>query len=371
MGQSLSCLRLFRLTLLLLFYACSSDNEYEVVDMNDYPPVTIDFTKLPYQKLSEYNFFKGESLADLIPNKGMLPFKPASELFTDYALKDRYVWMPENQFATTTNAHSSFNFPHSTVLIKTFYYYTTSSSQTVKNLVETRVMIKKNKEWLFAVYEWNEEKTEAFLISEGSTVNLTFTNNNSQTTINYQIPSTSDCMRCHTTGTDFTAAPLGIKPQNLNFNYPFSDGEKNQLLKWEETGYLENNLPNNFETTVDYTDDTQPIDKRVRSYLDVNCAHCHREGGEATTYALRLSYSNTINNQNLGFCIEPEHIMPETMTIINYLVDPGNAHGSMLYNRLITLDENYKMPPIGRTLQHDEAVEMISNWINQINMNCD
>jgi len=37
--------------------------------------------------------------------------------------------------------------------------------------------------------------------------------------------------------------PIGIKPQNLNNNYNYTSGTKNQLSKWIEFGYLENNLP--------------------------------------------------------------------------------------------------------------------------------
>jgi hypothetical protein len=61
-------------------------------------PSEIDFDNLPYKKLSEYGFFKGD-LANLEGNEGVLLYEPASALFTDYAHKSRFVWMPKGSKA--------------------------------------------------------------------------------------------------------------------------------------------------------------------------------------------------------------------------------------------------------------------------------
>ena len=61
--------------------------------------VSVDLTKVPYTNLSEYHFFDGD-IKEQKPNLGVLPYKPASGLFTDYANKKRFVWMPQGTKAT-------------------------------------------------------------------------------------------------------------------------------------------------------------------------------------------------------------------------------------------------------------------------------
>jgi hypothetical protein len=46
------------------------------------------------QKLSEYGFFEGK-LSDLSPRADVLPYDLNTPLFTDYAYKTRFVWMPK------------------------------------------------------------------------------------------------------------------------------------------------------------------------------------------------------------------------------------------------------------------------------------
>ena len=74
--------------------------------------------------------------------------------------------------------------------------------------------------------------------------------------------------------------PIGIKPQNLNKPYNYGNTTANQLSKWIELGILDNcALPSDDNTTVNYNDTSKPIAKRVRSYFDINCAHCHKDHG--------------------------------------------------------------------------------------------
>jgi hypothetical protein len=54
--------------------------------------------KFPYRRLSTYGFFEGE-LAQLAPSEAIIPYQPASSLFTDYALKSRFAYLPEGKKA--------------------------------------------------------------------------------------------------------------------------------------------------------------------------------------------------------------------------------------------------------------------------------
>lgn len=355
----------FNYKYLLLFFfgllaSCSSDDDYQGIDSEE-SPVQLDLSQVPYPKLSDYVFFK-EVLKDQIPVYGVIPFQPASSLFTDYALKKRFVWMPDNTKATYAGDGEILDLPVGAALIKTFYYNNVQPENSTK-ILETRLLIKKQDNWIFANYVWNEEQTEAYLDTEGLDVDITWydSNGNLRNTI-YNIPSAQDCNICHGDFLLNKDLPLGIKPQNLNFNYTFDDGIKNQLQKWIDFGYLEDNLPLNILSIIDYEDTSQSLDLRARSYLDVNCSGCHKDGGYADFYVLRLAFDKTTVDENIGICQIPGHQMPGFEG--DYLLTPGNHEHSMLFARMNTNDFYYKMPMRGRSIIHDEGNALIAQWID-------
>jgi uncharacterized repeat protein (TIGR03806 family) len=343
---------LYFLFFLLTFTACSDDdNSYD-----DIVPVSVDLTRVPYEKLSDYNFFTG-LLKDQQPALGVLPYLPISSLFTDYASKKRFVWMPSGTKATINGTNNVLELPVGAVLIKTFYYDNVQPSNN-RRIIETRIMIRKETGWIFAEYVWNNEQTEAFLNMSGSTTNIEWVKNGENITINYRIPSGPECLTCHKLNDQ--PIPIGIKPQNLNSNYNYTSGSQNQLQKWIAQGYLNNNLPQNIQTVVNYSDESQQLELRVRSYLDINCAHCHREGSHCDYRPIRLAFSETSNPNNLGVCVPPQENIDNSLTNI---VTPNNPRRSVMHFRMTSQDESVQMPLIGKSLIHTEAVTMIENWI--------
>lgn len=100
----------------LLLTSCANDAPYVPVEES---PVVADLAAVPYPNLSMYKFFTGP-MKDLKPAVGLLLYKPASELFTDYAQKSRYVWMPKNTKATYVSDYEVLELPVGAVLIKLF-----------------------------------------------------------------------------------------------------------------------------------------------------------------------------------------------------------------------------------------------------------
>jgi len=228
-------------------------------------------------------------------------------------------------------------------------------------------MIHKSTGWIFAKYVWNDEQTEAFLQTQGSTVPITWIDgNNVSHSIDYQIPSEFNCATCHTNNEE--VMPIGIKPQNLNSNFIYADGTKNQLSKWIEFGYLQNTLPSVISSVVDYNDASQNLDLRVRSYFDSNCAHCHVDGGSADYVSIRLKFNVTTNPENMGICVKASTIVPGIDH--GQLIMPNNTSQSLLYYTLNTDNSFYRMPRIGRTVIHNEAVALVGQWINTLE-DCD
>lgn len=321
-----------------------------------------------YAKLSDYKFFMGD-LKDQTPTLNVFPYEPASGLFTDYASKKRFICIPKNLKATYDTENKVLNFPIGTVLIKTFYYTTIQPNNTTK-LIETRLMIKKSEGWIFAEYLWDDAQTEATLLVgdafvNGSSKNLTFKKpNNLEITIDYRIPSKSECVACHKIND--VPTPIGLKPQNLNHNYNYTEGSKNQLQKLLEQGYIDN-YPAIINSTVDYHDTSKSLDLRARSYLDANCAHCHQFQGRCGYTKIRFGFSETTNQTNMGVCVTADQLIPPSLIKI---VNPGNFYKSIMHYRLNSEIENIRMPLLGRTIIHDEGLQLIEEWISSLTEPC-
>ncbi|MGV9004673.1 hypothetical protein [Flavobacterium sp.] len=357
-----------------LIYSCSQNSDED--EYTTISPVTVDLSQVPFPKLSDYKFFEGD-LKNLNPSLNVIPYEPASALFSDYAHKKRFVWMPVGSKAIFNGDSNSLELPVGAVLIKNFYYNNVQPDNDTK-LIETRLMIKKSTGWIFANYVWNQEQTEAYFDLNGSTVPLEWKDENNITkTVNYRIPNEVQCITCHKTSatidntsvTVFT--PIGIKPQNLNFNYNYGNETKNQLLKWIEQGYLENNfsLPSQENTTINYEDLSKSVELRARSYVDINCAHCHQNNRHCDYRPMRFAFYETGNTTNgltnMGVCVNTSD-MQDFPTQLATVVTPKNVDNSMLFYRMNTTNESYRMPLHGRTLIHIEGVLLIKDWINSL-----
>ncbi|MCJ8154455.1 hypothetical protein MKJ01_11845 [Chryseobacterium sp. SSA4.19] len=361
-----------KIYLLLLFcflflFSCKNDEKIESIETES-SFVNFNIDAVPYAKLSTYSFFTGE-LKNLNPNTKVIPYEPASSLFTDYALKKRFIWMPGGLKASYDGDDKSLNFPVGTVLIKNFYYNTIQPGNTTK-IIETRLMIKKASGWIFAEYVWNDAQKEAELITgtnftSGSSKNITFKKENGNViNTDYRIPSETECFACHKL--DNKPVPIGVKPQNLNGTYNYPNGVKNQLQKLVDEGYLQS-YPANIASTVNYKDANKPLDIRLRSYLDINCAHCHQENARCDYRAIRLSFSQTSDLSKIGVCVMADEPLDPSLERI---ITPGNASKSIMHFRLNSIDENNRMPLLGRTIVHDEGVDLLKQWINTLNQNC-
>ncbi len=326
--------------------------------------VDVDLDSMPYATLSQYNFFTGD-LAQLEPAAGVLPYEPITPLFSDYAHKKRFVWMPDSVQATYASDSTVLEFPDGTVLIKNFYYDKVQPFNT-RQILETRLLYRKNGEWLFADYIWNEEQTEATFSLDGAYRSLIYTTEQHEPRcVTFRIPSEAECHTCHKLFDN--NVPIGPKPQNLNSTYAYSDGPMNQLAKWESVGYLAPGYPSAINTVVDWRDGSQSLNDRVRAYLDMNCAHCHSTGRHCDYRPMRFAWGETTDPLNLGICVAPQDPIDPSQT---YIVARGNRNRSMLYYRLNSVDEAVRMPLMGRSVIHEEALDLIGQWIDSMGPPC-
>ena len=298
------------------------------------PPVVAEF--LP--NLSELNLFIGD-LENLTPSPYAYNYELITPLFTDYSHKQRLIALPQGTMMQTQDDGSGLPiFPDNTVIAKTFYYNIDETNESLgKIIIETRVLIKQNGVWETGNYVWNESQTEAIYTTDGSTVNVSYTDTAGQSqTLNYEIPSGTDCFTCHSNAGEKT--PIGPKLRNMNFN--------NQLEELISIGLLPSNtdiasidpLPN-WEDDVNFT-----LEERARAYFDVNCAHCHQPGGscaEESTMDLRY----------------------ETRFTDTYIFE---FKDSILTRMMSNNVPNYSMPLIGTTIIHQEGLDLVIDYIDTL-----
>ena len=199
---------------------------------------------------------------------------------------------------------------------------------------------------------------------DGSVVDISWLQNGQERNIGYRIPSASECLTCHKISDG--AIPNGVKPRNINKTLDYGSNTMNQLDKWMEMGYL-NSYPANLEAVANWKDLSEPLEKRVRSYIDINCAHCHSDNTHCEYRPIRLSYEATEDLANMGVCLTPDTDLGNGTDLI---INPGNINRSVLHFRMTSNEEQYRMPLIGRSIVHDEAIEMIEEWITSLDDDC-
>ncbi|MFT5890483.1 MAG: putative repeat protein (TIGR03806 family) [Dokdonia sp.] len=365
--------------LFTLLLSCGNDDNYTPMGETDDDPmmtdddggstvddmgVTIDLTTVPFDTLSEYGFFDG-NIADLVPNNGVLEYSLINKLFSDYSVKKRFIWMPEGVTATYDADDKLLVFPVGTIMIKNFFYDNVLPQNT-RRILETRLLINTTDGWEFADYIWNEAQTEATYNLDGSNVDIMWELNGETRSVNYRIPNIAECQTCHKTGD--TSIPIGPKPQNLNRQFTYADGTTaNQLDKWIEEGYLQS-APADVSTLIDWQDTTAPLKDRVRNYFEVNCAHCHKDDGHCSYRPIRLDYTSSVLDENIGICVEPDEDLGNGLT---HIIRSGNIERSTLYFRLNTTAEEVRMPLLGRTLIHEEAITLLEEFINDLEIECE
>ncbi len=324
-------------------------------------PVSMDLDSMPYSLLSEYNLFTGP-ISAMTGNSGVLPYDLITPLFTDYAIKKRFVFMPPGSTGIYVSNGDVVDFPVGTILVKNFLYENMLPAMETR-ILETRLLVRKPSAWEAYVYKWNDAQTDAEFLQIGRKIPISWMEDGVELSTDYLIPTQEECKTCHRYDGD--VAPIGPKPQNLNHTYDYGSGEViNQLSKWQNVSYL-NQLSNQIMALADWEDPSFNLEARARAYLDVNCAHCHNEKGSASNTS--LYYNIEIQDEDLlGFCKTPISSGGNATGGHHYDIVPGHADESILVYRLSSTEAEVAMPELGRTLNHTEGIQLVSEWIDSL-----
>ena len=316
-------------------------------------------------------------------NARVQPYTLDSPLFTDYAHKLRTVWMPEGK-AAHYQPVDALDFPVGTIISKTFYYPVPDGGHNGDvvlrtadtgpepdgglalnkvRLVETRLLVRREAGWIALPYVWNTEQTEARLMRSGELLPLTLlAADGSKEQVDYAVPDENQCAGCH--GTDLKSKaifPIGPKVRHLNHDATYAGRAENQLAHWQTHGYLTGVPAGNLPKNPAWDDPAASLDDRARSYLDINCGHCHSQKGAARTSGMWLD-ATTHDLLRQGHCKLPIAAGQGTGNRPWDIV-PGKPDDSILPYRMGSNDPGVMMPELGRSVVHAEGVKLIHDWI--------
>ena len=326
------------------------------------------FLEEPFpEKLSSWRLFE-KSSAPLRPNVGLIPYDLNTPLFSDYAAKYRFVWMPAGQ-AATYNEDEAFSFPVGTILSKTFAFPEGNGKGDGERLIETRLLVRAKNGWVALPYIWNEAQTEAVLSVAGGVEDVAMKDAAGATQkIHYVIPNTNECAQCHEKSK--TLLPIGLKARHLNRDFDYAGGRENQIAHWTKVGYLRDapSVEQWPRAPVWNEAASGSVEARARAYLDANCAHCHQPGGSAGYTGVLLGWKEQ-DHRRLGYCKNPNSAGYSGN--LSFDVVPGRPDESILLYRMLSSRPKEMMPEIGRSLVHREGALLVREWLASLEGSCD
>jgi glucose/arabinose dehydrogenase/mono/diheme cytochrome c family protein len=329
--------------------------------------------------LSATNFFA--DLTNLTANPGGHFYEPNLRFWSDFAEKKRWFLIPDSAATIGYSQDAPWSYPSGMVWVKHFDYPTAweSISRTINGQVysdrrpvtgsprrrlETRFLVRNDSGAYGISYRWENlnggSQNDAMLVDDaGASFNIEITVDGNPTTANWQIPSRTNCMTCHTPEAGHA---LSFNTRQLNKLGSVAGVAGNMIDVLGLTGYLINGpsstvgLPRHFRSD----EISASLESRVRSYLDVNCAYCHQSGGTGGGNwdgrgHLTLAQTGLIKGIPSD---APLHVG-------DLLVVPALPEKSILFNRTAAANGYSRMPPLATSYVDLEGAQLIADWIAQ------
>ncbi len=240
-----------------------------------------------------------DDLASLSPSAGLVEYRINSPLWSDGAEKFRWIAVPNDGAPYGASERVSFSatgewsYPIGTVIVKHFELPIDEANPASRTRLETRFLVRTAADWYGVTYRWRKDGTEADLIFDSQTRDVTIATAGGGTRLQqWYFPGRTDCNQCHNKN---SGQVLGLHTWQLNgdLTYAVTGRTDNQLATWSAIGMFDQTLSNAqiaaFLRSVAVDDPSASLETRMRSYVDSNCAHCHRPEGVRARMDARFS----------------------------------------------------------------------------------
>ena len=298
--------------------------------------------------LSTFGFFKGG--ADR-PSPALTAYSLATPLFTDYAEKQRFIYLPaDGRLAIEPGGRVMF--PVGTALVKSFGY---PGADGKLGIIETRLLLHRADGWVALPYVWRADGSDAELKLGGARVPVIIRHaGEKDQAISYAVPNKNQCKQCHSRKDKIE--PIGPNWQNMVFA---NAGDKPRLAKL--ASFPKSEL---IADAVWNDPKSGSVEKRALAYLRVNCGHCHRPSGSASNSG--LFFDDRIGGETaIGIGKRPVAAGRGSGNL-DFVIDPGHPERSILLYRLKSTDPGIAMPEVGRATVHKEGVALLEQWISEM-----
>lgn len=324
------------------------------------------------RKLSQSGLFT--SVKDQSPAAGVMRYSINAHHWSDHTSSDRWMAIPGNN-PVKVHPNGTWEFPDGSVLAKTVGIEMEVGNRQSYRRLETQILHREDESWRPYTYAWNDAQTDAELVSSsGMNLDLKVRDPKSPGGMreqSYRIASRAECQLCHNPWVEKkttvygvqTASPLAVSIAQLNRKRD-TDATENSLKQLVVGGWVSGIAPEKLDEAVchvDPYDAAAPLELRARSYLHVNCSHCHQlhAGGSTTidlTFDAKLEKARLIGARPTQGAFGITHAE---------VVAPGDPLGSVLYYRVSKIGGG-RMPRLGSEEVDDAGVRLIHDWIKQL-----
>jgi mono/diheme cytochrome c family protein len=309
----------------------------------------------PPQSLRETGLYADWDAKTVGP--GRLQFSPQYSLWTDGAIKTRWMELPAGTFIDASDP-DVWQFPVGTRFWKEF---------TFSRRVETRFIEHTADGWKYATYAWNEDGSEALLAPERGLPRSAVVRGD----VRHGIPSRSDCKSCHEGSPSrilgFSALQLSAdRDPNAPHAEPLLAGQV--TLRTLVADGLLRGLPAHLSGGAPRIVAKSPTARAALGYLHGNCGYCHTLSGELASLKFSLQYPLAAPPP-----ADPPALATSLGQISKYVPPAWDAPGdrmvagepdrSVLAFRMASRNPVAQMPPLGSRIVDDEAMTLIRRWI--------
>jgi putative heme-binding domain-containing protein len=331
------------------------------------------------RKLSETGLFA--SVPEQTPAPGVVPFDVNAALWSDHATALRFVGLPGTSTVRIYDSpvpipggfySGTVFFPKNGVLARTVSLEMEAGNPRSRRRLETQLLHYDGSAWHAYSYRWNDAQTDATLVgAAGEDRVLTVTDaqapggRRKQT---WHYPSRAECLTCHNPWAGYT---LAFTPPQLNRDHDYGGITDNQLRAFVYAGTIafrqnEENRANGLPMKppgklTDPYDTGADLNERARSYLHVNCSHCHQFGAGGTAdlelrYEVPLDQTKTLEVRPVQGTFD----LPGAQ-----ILAPGDPYRSVLFYRVSKLGRG-RMPHLGSEIVDDRGLRLLHDWIRQL-----
>ncbi len=325
-------------------------------------PARADYLKMPPRGsgslpplLSQTGAFS--DTARMVPSGGLVPYDLIVPFWSDGAVKQR--WIAPATEKIKFRKTGEWGFPSGTVFVKTFELPVDERHPEFKRRLETRLLVLDADGGVYgAAYKWRPDNSDADLLATNLSEDIVVQTAAGPRTQTWYYPSRQDCLTCHTPRAGLV---LGVKTRQLNRDFAYPSGQvENELRVWRERGLFDP-APTDEELAacakLAAGDDTgRSLEDRARSYLDANCAHCHRPGGTVANFDAR--FDTPLDQQNL---IGGQILIDEGVDNPR-VISPHDAWRSLALLRAGSVDA-IKMPPLAHNQIDHAGMALLRQWI--------